>query len=335
MNRQTRQHQSGGRLLASAIAAALLLTTNALAQPPQATSPKLSGSPSATDAESKTGAFAKVGGHLAQLYRDYGTYLQRGGAQALGAFQAADPSLQLVDSSVVIDAVAADDAEVLLADLQALGLQNGVVFGRTVSGILPISQIEAIAKLPSLQFARPAMMKTNDGAVTSQGDQAMRSDLARANYAVSGAGVKVGTLSDSYNCLGGAAADVTSGDLPAGVSVLAEATCPATDEGRGMMQLIHDVAPGAAQAFHTANGGQASFANGILALRDAGAKVIVDDVSYFAEPMFQDGIIAQAVDTVKTSGVAYFLPRRIQGGNPTQALIRRAASWSRLIAGDS
>ena len=41
---------------------------------------------------------------------------------------------------------------------------------------------------------------------------------------------------------------------------------------------------------------QASFAHGIIALADAGAKVINDDVLYFAEPMFQDGIIAQAVD---------------------------------------
>jgi hypothetical protein len=34
--------------------------------------------------------------------------------------------------------------------------------------------------------------------------------------------------------------------------------------------------------------------------------VIGDDLVYFAEPMFQDGIIAQAVDTVKSQGVAYF-----------------------------
>ena len=74
-----------------------------------------------------------------------------------------------------------------------------------------------------------------------------------------------------------------------------------------MMQLIHDVAPGSSQAFHTAFGGEAVFANGIVRLRtEANSHVIVDDVSYFAEPFFQDGIIAQAVDAVVADGAAYY-----------------------------
>ena len=80
-----------------------------------------------------------------------------------------------------------------------------------------------------------------------------------------------------------------------------------TDEGRAMMQIVHDVAPGAAQAFHTAFNGLADFANGILELKTAaGADVIVDDVIYPEEPMFADGAVAQAVDQVKAMGVPYF-----------------------------
>lgn len=73
-----------------------------------------------------------------------------------------------------------------------------------------------------------------------------------------------------------------------------------------MAQLIHDVAPGSAISFHTALGGMANFATGIQDLADAGADFIVDDIIYFAEPMFQDGVIAQAVDDVKSQGVGYY-----------------------------
>jgi hypothetical protein len=51
----------------------------------------------------------------------------------------------------------------------------------------------------------------------------------------------------------------------------------------------------------------AAFANGIGALRSvAGARVIVDDVQYLSEPMFQDGPITQAIDAVVRQGTAYF-----------------------------
>ena len=38
----------------------------------------------------------------------------------------------------------------------------------------------------------------------------------------------------------------------------------------------------------------------------AGANIIVDDVSYFAEPFYQDGPIAKAVNDVRAAGVDYF-----------------------------
>jgi subtilisin family serine protease len=73
-----------------------------------------------------------------------------------------------------------------------------------------------------------------------------------------------------------------------------------------MMQLIHDVAPGARMAFRTANRGGGDFAYGILELADIGCDIIVDDIGYLDEPFFQDGIIAQAIDQVVAEGVAFF-----------------------------
>ncbi len=104
-------------------------------------------------------------------------------------------------------------------------------------------------------------------------------DLVREHFGLDGTGVTVGILSDSYDCLGGAAADIASGDLPAPANffVLDDSFCPGTDEARAIGQIIHDIAPGAVLGFHTAGGGQANFATGITELAAAGADVIVDD----------------------------------------------------------
>ncbi len=74
-----------------------------------------------------------------------------------------------------------------------------------------------------------------------------------------------------------------------------------------MLQIVHDVAPGAALGFATAEGGDLAFANNIEALADTfGAKIIADDIVYFDEPYFQEGPIGQAIDTVTGEGVTYF-----------------------------
>jgi hypothetical protein len=69
-----------------------------------------------------------------------------------------------------------------------------------------------------------------------------------------------------------------------------------------MLQIVHDVAPKAKLAFATAFISKVDFADNIRKLRtDANCNVIVDDILYTEEPMFSDGIIAQAVDDVVTS----------------------------------
>ena len=150
---------------------------------------------------------------------------------------------------------------------------------------------------------------TNAGSATSQADFIHEADRVRASLPTghNGTGVNVGVLSDSYNNLGGATGDVASGDLPAVVNVLEDLGSGGSDEGRAMLQLIHDLAPGADLSFATAFGGQTNFANNIQALATDGADIIVDDVIYPDEPFFQDGVVALAVDDVVTNnGVAYF-----------------------------
>ncbi len=215
----------------------------------------------------------------------------------------------IVDGAVAIEGVAVDQrGDALLTQLQTLGLREGVAFKSMIFGYLPIDKLDELKDVSALHYARPYYKPINNvGKVTSQGDKSLRADVARTTYSVTGAGSKVGVISDSYDVLKGAAAGVASGDLPAeGVQVLDDFTSGA-DEGRAMAEIVHDVAPGAAIAFNTAYRGQAGFAKGIIDLANAGCNIIVDDIIYLAEPFFQDGIVGQAVDqVVSNNNVSYF-----------------------------
>lgn len=155
------------------------------------------------------------------------------------------------------------------------------------------------------------------GATAAQVQQA----LGESGLSVNGSGIKVGVISDSFNDLGGAAADEADGALPSAsnVQVLEDLSSGGTDEGRAMMQIVHDIAPGASLAFYTAFESEQDFANGILALAAAGCKVICDDVSYFDEPFFQNGIVAQAIQTVEAEGVTYVSAAGNNASNGYQA----------------
>jgi titin len=151
--------------------------------------------------------------------------------------------------------------------------------------------------------------------IISEGDTQLAAATARSTFGVDGSGVIVGVLSDSYNNLSGAAADVAAGELPGAgnpcgrttpVQVQSDLASGGTDEGRAMAQVIHDLAPGATIRVATAFNGDVDFANQIRALATAGAKVIVDDITYFNEAMYQDGIIAKAILDVTAQGVTYF-----------------------------
>lgn len=159
-------------------------------------------------------------------------------------------------------------------------------------------------------------------------DQAVRGDIARAQYGVTGAGIRIGILSDSFNLGGGMAADVASGDLPAGVQILEEGPAGGHDEGRAMADLVHRIAPGAQILFHTATNGEADFAAGITALQAAGCNVIVDDVAYLDEPFFQDGGLVQAaVERAVAGGVNYFT----SASNEGQDFVQQAFAAMRAV----
>jgi hypothetical protein len=230
---------------------------------------------------------------------------------------------QYQDNHILVELYAlTNSATTLLNEARALGLRNEQISANNpllITGLFPIANITALASLESLHFAQPVFTPNLQvGATTSQGDTAQGSHLARLGFKVQGAGVKVGVLSDSYNAkktnnVDPAALDSSRGDLPASVEVLKDlASGKGTDEGRAMMQIVHDVAPGASLAFRSGFFGAADLAQGILELQAAGCQVIVDDITYITEPFMQDGQVAQAVNKVSLAEtdpakkVAYF-----------------------------
>ena len=196
-----------------------------------------------------------------------------------------------------------------------------------ITGWFPIANLLMINSLDTyVNYARPEYPpQSNAGLVTTQGDVAMRSNIARAAFNLMGEGVKVGVLSDSYNKKFGNPAndDILKGDLPGvatgpdgnlipnpvnstNVHVLKDYPYTASDEGRAMLQIIHDIVPKSELAFRTGFISAIDFADGIIELKDAGCDIIVDDITYITEPFFEDGIVAQAVNSVANEGVVYF-----------------------------
>jgi len=273
---------------------------------------------------------------LSQTYAEFVRHRNSGGP---GPFRPSNRLAPFVDRKggmVVVDVTARAGTAALQRQLTRLGREHGSSFGRVVSGLLPISAIPAAEKLDGVLRLRMALNTTRKGLVTSQGDAAMRADLGRADFGVDGTGIRVGVLSDSFDAFGTQAViDQTNGDLPLDIIVLEEGPIDDTlDEGRAMMQIIHDIAPGAGLAFNSAWYGTAGFANGILALASIGCQVIVDDVGYLEEPFLQDGILNYVVDLVAAAGISYHSAAGNLGRNSYEAPFRNSTAIGGLNVHD-
>lgn len=254
-----------------------------------------------------------VGTDLALFYNAYET--SQLAKQALD-IAAVRPDFRFDGDAVMVEIRTQGGLEPLGAGLQAHQFRtvNTWADPLIVSGYLPIGALPAVAALPEVLSVLPVWelgSTDGQGAANNQAETTLRADLLRQTYDVDGTGVTIGVISDSANLVsGGIATSQASGDLPPGnrVQDLLEVWSSGTvDEGRAMMELIYDIAPGADLRFASGGATDAQFATAVNTLVAAGCDVIVDDLNGLSsEPYLQDGLAAQAVANAIAGGVSYY-----------------------------
>lgn len=153
----------------------------------------------------------------------------------------------------------------------------------------------------------------------------LESISSEGNRLFDGSGVKIGIISNSFDALGKAAEDVAAGELPGGgnpngrnlpikiLSDLSSSSINASDEGRALAQIIHDISPGAELLFHTAlrNDDEnaafidgSSFEEAVSSLLSEGVDIIVDDIAVL-DPLVIDGAAAKVVNKAVNDGTVF------------------------------
>ena len=160
-----------------------------------------------------------------------------------------------------------------------------------------------LAELPfvaALKPVHPAWLRV--GSATTEGDAASRAPLVRAQ-GFDGAGTVVGVISDGVDH---ADQPGSTGDLPL-ITVPNDPRCRRGrgDEGTALLEIVHDLAPGARLLFSSGSDGEMAFIDSVRCLTAAGANVLVDDLGFFDQPFFEDGPVSAAVKAAIEAGVSY------------------------------
>lgn len=215
--------------------------------------------------------------------------------------------LKMPVTSAFLNNIEAEEAVIQIADTEAGLVQAWIPFDR-LNDIANLPFVERVTP-PSYGFSRLATCASQAGnACLTEGVTVHQADDLIA-MGFDGSGVKVGVISDGVDSLCNA---VSSDELPSGITVFGTCndanpcSCSDGDEGTAMLEIVHDMAPGATLAFGAGLGSTLDFRNRVDDLKNTfGADVIVDDLGFFLEPYFEDGLVAQKVKQAVDAGVIY------------------------------
>jgi subtilisin family serine protease len=190
--------------------------------------------------------------------------------------------------------------------LAALG-QAGMTVDRVepgrgrVRGSIDAASLDGVAAFSWVHAVRPVdRAVVRAGSATTEGDAAARADLVRA-HGLDGSAVVVGVISDGIDHLQDAQ---QSGDLP-GVSV-PNGGCRrgSGDEGTALLEIVHDVAPGA-QLLFAGPADSGEMVDAVQCLAAARRQRDRRRSRVLRGPFFEDGPVAAAVRTAVQAGVSY------------------------------
>ncbi|MGH8064143.1 MAG: S8 family serine peptidase [Candidatus Entotheonellia bacterium] len=211
----------------------------------------------------------------------------------------------------------------ILAQLQDQGAIIEIVAPdhRLIQARLPLDRIEQVSRLPFVRFIRlpDYGFPNQQGAVGTEGDAVMRSAEVRQFLGVTGAGIRVGVIS---NGISGLNQSIASGDLPPqGVSsrsFRADGNINAGAEGTAILEIIYDIAPGVVLFF-------ANFATSLEFIQavnwlaaeaggpnprrgtPGGVDIIVEDIAFFNNGAYDGSSpVSQALTNAVVQGVAVF-----------------------------
>jgi hypothetical protein len=201
---------------------------------------------------------------------------------------------------------------------EAVQAVSGVVqrqdaYSGIVQALVPISQLKNLAASPSVKLIRlPDYGVSNAGSVTTEGDSILKANLARADHGIDGTGVRVGIISGGD---AGLSTSQASGDLPP-VNSSCNSISGSGAEGTAMMEIVHDLAPGA-QLWFASSATSLDFTAAVNCLA-ANTDVVVDDISYLGIGPY-DGTSYVSVNTSSALN---------NGANPIRAYVTTAGNFA-------
>jgi hypothetical protein len=193
---------------------------------------------------------------------------------------------------------------------------------------IKVKNLELLAAYNNIRKIKPVRQpQLSIGSVVTEGDSIHQTKTVRDTYGYDGTGIKIGVISNGVDSRASAQA---TGDLPLdGVGLTVLSNSYGGDEGTAMLEIIYDMVPGAELYFHDLGGNVTSFISAIDNLVNAGVDIICDDVAWVNQPYFEDGIVAQHIDSLlNANDILYLSPAGNNGISHYQGKFKRLGGTS-------